>query len=242
MTSADKLRALNAGQLPTSPVETAVPVYNPSSCALVPAPQATKDSYRINLKDLVTKVCGFMAVELDNSATNSVQVRWNLGLKDLDEGARELIQALFGIPTSPAVWASESTILFGTSKTGAIFEGNVFVPYLNNIFETEPTIFGNITFMNRGDATAFQNFKRNAFQVYELNPSGNWSTSNYDLKPDICSPCFNSNDEVVQWSSGGLPAGSTTGLSIIIPANLKGQFEFCVVGTGDQRLIEPCGA
>lgn len=230
------------GVQPVNAVPAGVPVYNPSGCALTPTPTPTKQGVTINPADLVGKVCGYVGIEVDNTASSATTVRFNQGLKDLDNGAKALIEALYGIPTTPEIWASENTaILFGTSKTGPVFPGNVFVPFLNNIYETTPYLYGTITFQRQGGTdAAFSTFKRAAIQVYSMNPAGNWSNTNYDLKPEMCSPCFNNGDDVVQWNSGGLPAGSLEGLSMIIPIGLKGQFEQCVIGTAVQRLFEPC--
>lgn len=214
-----------------------VGVNNPSPCALVPNPIATKQGYDINPQNLVSDVCGYFGIDIDNSATNATKVVYVIG-GCVDEGD-EIASTLFALPAGTLA-VNSSTFLDGNCKTGAIFANSGLTARLNHCdFVGAPRVVGTITFMNEGDSTAFASFKRNCWYIFAENVSGNFNLKSYDLKPEICSPCFNSNDEVVQWI-GTIPMSEATGGAIIIPKGLVGQFEFCVVSDASNRRFSDC--
>lgn len=238
MTSEERIRAIQSGQSTLDPTPAIVGVANPSPCALVPNPIATRQGYDINPQNLVSDVCGYFGIDVDNSATNATKVIYVLG-GCVDEGD-EIATTLFALPAGTLA-VNSATFKDGNCKTGAIFTNSGLTARLNHCdFVGAPRIVGTITFMDEGSSDAsFASFKRACWYIFAENVSGNFNLKAYDLKPEICSPCFNSNDKVVQWI-GSIPVSEASGGAIAIPAGLVGQFEFCVVGDALNRRFTDC--
>lgn len=240
MTTEQQIRNMSAGAPQSMPETTGVPVYNPTPCAIAPTPIPTRQGTPLNFNNLVSNVCGTFAIDVLNNETNAVAVSWRIGFC-ADEGNADIVTSLYGFKATPIQFSESTTFFDGTCEDGAVFANGGLTQYLNHCsFIGKATVAGTITAKRGGASTdaAFAALKNACWAVRSLRVEGNFETDKYDVKPDICSPCFNGNDDVIIWR-GSFPLSESTGISINIPAGLDAEFEFCVIGT-DQRSVEPC--
>lgn len=239
MTTEQQIRNLSAGAPQSMPETPGVPVYNPTPCSIAPTPIPTRQGTPLNFNNLVTSVCGYFAIDVDNSATNAVAVSWRLGFCANEVNA-DIVTSLYGFKALPVPFTESATFLDGTCEEGAVNANGALTQYINEcIFVGGAVVGGTVTAKNSGSTgTSFDSFKNSCISVRSMRISGNFSLDKYDVKPDLCSPCFNSTDDVVIWR-GSFPFSESTGIAINIPAGLAAEFEFCVIGI-DQRQVEPC--
>ena len=210
------------------------PIYvkNAEACGLQPSPAPTPSSTSIDPTQLVQRAAGYFEMNVDATATAlSTDVIWGFG-GGIEGGNGAINKQLYSYPAN-AFAVDTPAFSDAFTQNGTLNASAGSSDYLNSaIFSITPFIVGPIQFTDSAsDAGAFAALKNRAWSSESLSVGGNFGLTKNSLDADRCSPCFNSNDNVLQWTLT-VPISNITPLTLLVPDGLKGTFRICVKSNG----------
>jgi len=207
---------------------------------LTPEVRATNPTVNISPEAMVGNVCGMFALDIVTEDVGDTLLVLGQGDTAGGPGQEAVLRQLFGLSSLP--FASNTPgVTVTPARAGIPLPAGDFLAWFNEYLCCNNMIVGNIAVTDTGsvDPAGFARFRKSALRISSVSPSGNFSQSNYALKPDLCNPCFNASDDIGLWETKA-PLSDTTGISIVLPPNLSIQLEFEVVGTANTGAFASC--
>lgn len=237
-----ELQAKAAGTPIPQPVNPSVTlVQNSTGCGIKSNPTPTQQSVPLDSGTLIGRACGYFEIDVDTTATAiSTGLLWILGINANPENEAVIRRLYSNVPTNATVFDTETSV-DGIPGDGTTFANFGLTDYLNQaIFGTHSVLIESITYKSEGSTANFAAVKATSWLAKGLHLEGNYENSKLNIAPDRCSPCFNSDDDVVEWKLGGLPISDTEALMFVLPDATDGVFRFCVGSVARVQNYVPC--
>lgn len=213
-------------------------VSNPNYCQMTPTPSPTKSTIPIDPNNLIQNACGYFEMDVDNSNTAATSVIWGFG-GGIVAGNGTQNKALYEYPNL-AFAVDTEVFKDGYTEQTTTYASAASSNYLNGfVFGYIPMIIADVTFQSTGTTASYNTLSKTPWIGQSLQPWGNFYQAKLPFAPDICNPCFNSDNSTIHW---GFTAGisATTPLTISIPAGAAGTFRFCVKGYASTPNFTDC--
>lgn len=206
-------------------------VSNPETCVMQAAPGPTPGTTALDVAQFIQSACGYFELSVDGTnSTITADVIWGLG-GCIEAGNGTINKQLYRYQTN-AFGVDVETWTDAFTEVGTPNASMGSSDYLNHcVFDNQPIIIGAIQFTPASNDTAVATLKNRSWRTQSLGVAGNFSNCKVDIAADRCSPCFNSDDNIIQWGLTTAISG-TTPLSILLPDGIAGTFRFCTKSKG----------
>lgn len=235
------LSEIAAGQIGSTVPNNGTVVTNPNYCNMSPKPQPTRSTIPIDPNNLIQNSCGYFEMDVDYSNTSaSASVIWGFG-GGITAGNGTQNRALYSYPTN-AFAVDTATFLDGYTVNTTTYASAAASNYLNgNIFGYVPMIIADVTFQSTGTTGSYNTLAKTPFIGQSVQPWANFYKARLAFAPDLCNPCFNSDNNAIHWGFTA-PISATTPLSIVTPAGTVGTFRFCIKGYASTPQFTDCNS